>query len=72
MNMLGNVWEWTDDYYEKYPYNGPYPPEEENREIAIRGGDYNTELKDIGVPVRNKIFPGEFGPTIGFRCAKNA
>jgi len=72
MNMLGNTWEWTGDYYEQYPYKGPYPPTDEDREIAIRGGDFNTELKIIGVPVRNKIFPGEFGPTIGFRCARSA
>ena len=72
MHMLGNVWEWTADYYCKYPYEGPHPVGEDNKEVSIRGGDWLTSVKDIGAAVRSKIFPYEFGTSIGFRCAKNA
>jgi len=70
MDMLGNVWEWTSDYYFKEPgvtFDHPDP----EREITIRGGDWHNELKEIGADIRMYIFPLEYGSTVGFRCARD-
>jgi len=70
MDMLGNVWEWTSDYYFKEPgvtFDHPDP----EREITIRGGDWHNELKEIGADIRMYIFPMEYGSTVGFRCARD-
>ena len=53
VDMLGNVWEWTDS---------PYDIEKENgfQWRAVRGGANYTNLKDIGVLARLVAHPGHF------------
>ena len=69
MSMLGNTWEWTFDHYGPYPYK-PYPVQDINREVVIRGGDWLTELEPLGAAVRAVMFADEYSASVGFRCAR--
>ena len=68
-NMLGTVWEWTDDHYSLYPYNRT-PVESLDMEVVIRGGEWLTELEELGVTIRAGIYLDEYVESVGFRCAK--
>jgi formylglycine-generating enzyme required for sulfatase activity len=74
MDMAGNVWEWTsdfysEDYYVNSPYENPTGPEIGNIKV-IRGGAWNTVLRAIRVTNRHWAFPGR-DDIVGFRCAKD-
>ena len=71
MDMVGNVWEWTGDQYKIYPYKGPYPFEDFETFITIRGGDWCNDLKDTGASIRMMLLPEECGSSVGFRCASS-
>lgn len=51
VDMLGNVWEWTDS---------PYDIENGFQWRAVRGGANYTNLKDIGILARLVAHPGHF------------
>jgi eukaryotic-like serine/threonine-protein kinase len=74
LDMAGNVWEWTsdfysEDYYVNSPYKNPTGPEIGNIKV-IRGGAWNTVLRAIRVTNRHWAFPGR-DDIVGFRCAKD-
>ena len=71
-DMLGNVWEWVNDWYDRnYYQNSPSqdPTGPANGEFhLLRGGSWVLNPKDVRVSLRNRIIPGHFNLNEGFRC----
>jgi formylglycine-generating enzyme required for sulfatase activity len=72
-DMLGNVWEWVNDwydesYYQKSPSHDPFGPSSgENR--VVRGGAWNLNPGYVRVSVRLHYGPGYGFNDLGFRCS---
>lgn len=76
LDMVGNVWEWTNDwylsnYYSVSPYNNPSGPENGIYKV-MRGGDFAHGENYMRVANRYPQFGPEFSSFyIGFRCASS-
>ena len=62
-DMLGNVYEWTEDWYGLY--NQPSPKEGK----VIRGGDYENDIFFVHLTARNAEVVNKRNKNIGFRLA---
>ncbi len=58
-DMAGNVWQWTGDVYAGMHYR------------FMRGGSKSVYEYDLRVWSRNSAEPDYYGPSTGFRCARN-
>ncbi|MDD5450407.1 MAG: SUMF1/EgtB/PvdO family nonheme iron enzyme [Desulfovibrionales bacterium] len=59
-DMAGNVWEWTDSWYD-----------EGQDAKVLRGGSWTRYGVDARCALRGRYFPGDRGLGTGFRCARD-
>lgn len=76
-DMSGNVWEWTDSWYEAYPGNQNITENYGQKYRTLKGGswwDCSFYKCGISAPVYNRSFfsPKVKNASFGFRCAKDA
>lgn len=73
MDMAGNVWEWTADwydagYYAESPRRNPRGPEHGRLKVT-RGGCWLSGADSLRVSCRKAELPASWAYNVGFRCA---
>jgi formylglycine-generating enzyme required for sulfatase activity len=69
-DLLGNVWQWTADWYAEYPVTAVTDPTGPalGKGRAVRGGSWADHAKFARVSAREAAPPENRSPSIGFRC----
>jgi formylglycine-generating enzyme required for sulfatase activity len=72
-DMLGNVYEWVNDWYGPYSTNAEFDPSgpAKGTHHAIRGGAWYLDMETVRSSSRIYGFPTDQRPFIGFRVARN-
>ena len=77
-DMLGNVWEWTDSWFDayggfkSYPYVGYSQVYFDQHHRVLKGGSWATRPWALRSSFRNWYHPGMRQLLAGFRCARSA
>ncbi len=72
-DMLGNVWEWTEDSYHGSYSDAPNDGstwQGDGAKRVLRGGSWNSGPRDVRAAVRNSYEPGARFGFFGFRLAR--
>ncbi|MBI4552620.1 MAG: SUMF1/EgtB/PvdO family nonheme iron enzyme [Candidatus Latescibacteria bacterium] len=70
LDMGGNVWEWTTDWYGPYPGNLTPNPAYGEQYRVIRGGSWMNYDLNTRASNRGKYYPSDTSLLLGFRCAR--
>jgi iron(II)-dependent oxidoreductase len=69
LNLIGNVWEWTRDWYA--PYEGEPDPATARKFRVLRGGAWNSDPSRLSSTYRLAFDPDfRFAANGGFRCVR--
>jgi serine/threonine-protein kinase len=73
LDMVGNVWEWVNDWYQETYYTdspklNPSGPSSGDGRV-LRGGSWNHDAQDIRVSIRMGNKPFDAIDNFGFRCS---
>lgn len=67
-DMLGNVWEWVDDFYNEKMFADPVPPKH-GTEHVLKGGGFASDVKNV-IYATHGAGPGD-GWNVGFRIVRD-
>jgi iron(II)-dependent oxidoreductase len=71
LNLVGNVWEWTRDFYS--PYDGAADPATAQKFRVLRGGAWNSDPPHLSTTYRLAYDPEfRFAANGGFRCVRDS
>ena len=75
-DMVGNVWEWVNDWYDKNYYQAAPPKNpagpNDGDYMVIRGGSWSKRPAVARVAGRMNLSPSTRSNSLGFRCAGEA
>jgi hypothetical protein len=71
-DMLGNVWEWVNDWYDQNYYQNSLSQDPSGpangTERVLRGGSWGSPPRYVRVSNRRRCNPGSRNDFYGFRC----
>lgn len=69
IDMAGNVWEWTDSGYERYPDSNHKGLRYGKGYRVVRGGSWRNSCREARISCRGRYRPDVRRPFLGFRIA---